>query len=771
MKKSLIVVLPLLFAGMAMAQYVPPTAATEAVTKTSSNNALREDLVLPTGRTFELQVGSTITVSGTFSGTPSGGTFNPSNIDMTADSIAWATINKTGSSLANLATRNWSDLQSKPTTAAGLGLTNGSNIDAWGAKTIYAGNLVITTGKTLTASNTFTLAGTDGSTLNIGSGGTLGTAAFMASTAFQPVDADLTTLATGVVHSGVWLITAAGNCTYYGTDGTAFNNALTAAGTGDTIRLGPGQYIVGAVSLSNKTGVSIIGSGALGRSNLTATSGGTILAGSLSVAATSTQWTIKDLTIRRYAVTDSNNVFVVAGGTAAVHKGLIRNVSVIEPDSLKSGAHIFEVNGQDITIDNLHTYGPGSGGGHGFSVKCVQRIRITNCSSTGSGVDGLLICADPTFGNSSDIFVDGFEAINPQANGCFINARDASTIDRLTIRNLFINGAPSGFSIGSSTGTATGNSITDAHVQAVGRNITGVGISFIDTASSNVSFDVDLEVGAAPIVNSFVDSGINATIHGRIVSTNYGECFYDNMPLNSMYQCQFQSRFSPTRPTSLGVASGRLRALEATTTSDLYVVVQATYELKTADMVAGDPVWIESGTAAGVHKYVSTGTVDTINVPITGAQVGDQYILLTNATAYTAGTKTAGNVRPGIVVGQFNSVQNAVSNVIADCNSSSFQAGSYGLGQLAAMVYYDAAGSGEAVLGATQSNLVPATIQASLTAHAWPFVYNANLYLGLFAGYTDQAAWIPVTSAKFNSTVTTRSSETSVGWKPASTIP
>lgn len=43
-----------------------------------------------------------------------------------------------------------------------------------------------TTAKTLTVSNTLTLAGTDSSTLNIGAGGTLGTAAFTAATAYEP---------------------------------------------------------------------------------------------------------------------------------------------------------------------------------------------------------------------------------------------------------------------------------------------------------------------------------------------------------------------------------------------------------------------------------------------------------------------------------------------------------------------------------------------------------------------------------------------------------
>lgn len=52
-----------------------------------------------------------------------------------------------------------------------------------------------TTSKTLTVSNTLTLAGTDSSTLNIGAGGTLGTAAFTAATAYQASNTNLTSLA------------------------------------------------------------------------------------------------------------------------------------------------------------------------------------------------------------------------------------------------------------------------------------------------------------------------------------------------------------------------------------------------------------------------------------------------------------------------------------------------------------------------------------------------------------------------------------------------
>jgi hypothetical protein len=73
-----------------------------------------------------------------------------------------------------------------------LGLVIGTNVQAWNAnldtwatKTPYAGTVTITTGKTFSATGTLTLTGTDGSTLNIGTGGTLGTNAYT-STAYEP---------------------------------------------------------------------------------------------------------------------------------------------------------------------------------------------------------------------------------------------------------------------------------------------------------------------------------------------------------------------------------------------------------------------------------------------------------------------------------------------------------------------------------------------------------------------------------------------------------
>lgn len=61
-----------------------------------------------------------------------------------------------------------------------------------------------TAGKTFTLSNTLTLAGTDGSTLNVGTGGTLGTAAYTAATAYAPAIGSSAITTLGTIGSGIW---------------------------------------------------------------------------------------------------------------------------------------------------------------------------------------------------------------------------------------------------------------------------------------------------------------------------------------------------------------------------------------------------------------------------------------------------------------------------------------------------------------------------------------------------------------------------------------
>ena len=71
-----------------------------------------------------------------------------------------------------------------------------------------------TTSKTLTVSNTLTLAGTDGSTLNIGTGGTLGTGAFAAAYVHPTGDGNLHVPANGTTNNGK-ILTANGTAGSY----------------------------------------------------------------------------------------------------------------------------------------------------------------------------------------------------------------------------------------------------------------------------------------------------------------------------------------------------------------------------------------------------------------------------------------------------------------------------------------------------------------------------------------------------------------------------
>lgn len=135
---------------------------------------------------------------------------------LSIDATTYLSTTGSGSSLTGLL---WSQIGSTPTTAAGYGIANGAAIDTLGGKSLSGtgalvcvtsptlvtpalgaatatslngltitsstGVLTITNGKTSTFSNTLTIAGTDGSTLNVGTGGTLGTAAYTASSAYQ----------------------------------------------------------------------------------------------------------------------------------------------------------------------------------------------------------------------------------------------------------------------------------------------------------------------------------------------------------------------------------------------------------------------------------------------------------------------------------------------------------------------------------------------------------------------------------------------------------
>ena len=114
-----------------------------------------------------------------------------------------------------------------------------------------------TTSKTLTVSNTLTLAGTDSSTLNIGAGGTLGTAAFTAATAYQASNTNLTSLA-GLTFASTSFVkmTAAGTFaldtnTYYLSSNPS--GYTTNTGTVTTVSVTTANGVSGTVATAGTT--------------------------------------------------------------------------------------------------------------------------------------------------------------------------------------------------------------------------------------------------------------------------------------------------------------------------------------------------------------------------------------------------------------------------------------------------------------------------------------------------------------------------------------
>ena len=177
---------------------------------------------------------------------------------------------------------------------ASLGTVNGNTI------TTGTGILTLGASKTLTISNTLTLAGTDSSTLNIGTGGTLGTAAYTASTAYASAlgaDDNYVTDAEKVVI---------GNTSGTNTGNNAVNTlysglAASKADVGQTFYIGTTQVAINRASA------------ALTLAGLTLTTPD--LGTPSAVILTNASGTATNLNIGGNAATVTNGVYTTGAGT------------------------------------------------------------------------------------------------------------------------------------------------------------------------------------------------------------------------------------------------------------------------------------------------------------------------------------------------------------------------------------------------------------------------------------------------------------------------
>jgi hypothetical protein len=237
-----------------------------------------------------------------------------------------------------------------PTSVNGLTLTSAATgftiAGGTTSKTLTVSNtltLAGTDGKTLTVSNNLTLSGTDGSTLNVGAGGTLGTLAFLSAAPAGTLTG--TVLNATVVTSSLTTVGTIGSGTWQGTA-----VAILYGGTGATTKAAG----FNALSPVTTTGDLIVGNGTNSSTRLGIGSTSqilTVVAGTAAWAAAPAATPAGSTTQIQY-----NNAGALAGSANMTFDGTyisdgignVRNV----PQNSQTGAYVLVAgdNGKHISI-------------------------------------------------------------------------------------------------------------------------------------------------------------------------------------------------------------------------------------------------------------------------------------------------------------------------------------------------------------------------------------------------------------------------------------
>jgi hypothetical protein len=206
------------FTGTVTLPAAPFTVGSTAVTTTGTQfNYLNA----ATGTTGTASTNLVFSASPTFTGTPVLPT--PFTLGATSVTSTGAQLNYLASATGTTGTTSTNLVYSTSPTLVTptLGAATATSINKMAITApATSSTMAVADGKTFTASNTVTLTATDGSTLAIGTGGTLGTAAYTAATAYQGAHASLTSIAgLNEVAGGIpyttaadtWAIQAAGS--------------------------------------------------------------------------------------------------------------------------------------------------------------------------------------------------------------------------------------------------------------------------------------------------------------------------------------------------------------------------------------------------------------------------------------------------------------------------------------------------------------------------------------------------------------------------------
>jgi len=221
---------------------------------------------------------------------------------------------------------------------------------------ITATNLAIVSGKVLTVSNSLTLAGTDGSTLNIGTGGTLGTAAYR-----------------NTSTSGANVPLLNGNNTHSGT------NTFSASSGHFGSSAGTSSYNIGGGATTNGV-TKAIGIGANGLSGSTANINmGSSIAGSLGTLTIYNPTSVVNGAAAGSLVLGAD---VNAKSLTATTRKIGR---IVAPNYTDAGAtpNVFMIGVDANNASNSYLDLGGTSGGSPYAVTDIRFYTASNISTTG----------------------------------------------------------------------------------------------------------------------------------------------------------------------------------------------------------------------------------------------------------------------------------------------------------------------------------------------------------------------------------------------------